>query len=38
MVGLSAHGALELAGDDYDWDWRRIVNYYYEGVDIKEEY
>jgi peptidoglycan hydrolase-like amidase len=38
MVGLSAHGALELAGDDYDWDWRRIVNYYYEGVDIKGEY
>jgi stage II sporulation protein D len=38
MVGLSAHGALELAGDDHNWGWKRLIDYYYEGVNIKEEY
>lgn len=38
MVGLSAHGALNLAGDDYDWGWEKILKYYYDDIDIKKVY
>jgi len=38
MVGLSAHGALILADDDFNWDWDRILKYYYDGISIKKVY
>ncbi len=38
MVGLSAHGALSLAGDSYNWNWDRILEYYYSGIDILKVY
>jgi len=37
MVGLSAHGALDLAGD-HNWNWDRILRYYYTGIDILKVY
>lgn len=37
MVGLSAHGALSLASD-HNWDWDRIMKYYYSGIDIRKVY
>lgn len=37
MVGLSAHGSLDLA-DEYNWKYDRILKYYYTGVDIKTVY
>lgn len=33
MVGLSAHGALNLASS-YDWSWQKIIKYYYTGVSL----
>lgn len=38
MVGLSAHGALNLAGDDHNWNWDKILKYYYTDIDIKTVY
>ncbi|KKP58629.1 MAG: SpoIID/LytB domain-containing protein [Candidatus Moranbacteria bacterium GW2011_GWF2_34_56] len=37
MVGLSAHGALNLA-DEHDWNWDRILRYYYNNIDIVKVY
>lgn len=37
MVGLSAHGALHLAGE-HDWAWDRIMKYYYTGIDLTAVY
>ncbi|HFC36333.1 MAG TPA: hypothetical protein ENJ49_01505 [Candidatus Moranbacteria bacterium] len=37
MVGLSAHGALSLA-KDHNWDWKKILKYYYSGIDIRKVY
>lgn len=37
MVGLSAHGALDLA-DDHNWDWDRIMKYYYSGISFSTAY
>lgn len=37
MVGLSAHGALSLAGD-HGWDWERIMKYYYTGISLSSAY
>lgn len=36
MVGLSAHGALDRA--DHGWNYERILNYYYDGIDIFTAY
>lgn len=37
MVGLSANGALKLAGD-HNWDWDRIMKYYYTGINLNLVY
>ncbi|MDZ7611949.1 MAG: hypothetical protein U5L10_04260 [Candidatus Moranbacteria bacterium] len=37
MVGLSAHGSLELAGEE-GWDWQKILNYYFTNIDITKVY
>lgn len=37
MVGLSANGAVKLA-NDHNWNWDRIIKYYYSGVDVKKVY
>ena len=37
MVGLSATGALNLAGDE-GWSWDKILKYYYTGIDIVTVY
>ncbi len=37
MVGISAHGALSLAGD-HDWNWDRIMKYYLTGINIEQIY
>ncbi len=37
MVGLSAHGSLNLA-TNYDWDWDEILRYYFYGVRFVEAY
>ena len=37
MVGLSANGALNLAGD-HNWDYDRIIKYYFTDVDIRTVY
>jgi len=37
MVGLSAHGALNLA-DEHNWDWDRIMKYYYTGISLNVVY
>ncbi|MEA2007313.1 MAG: SpoIID/LytB domain-containing protein [Patescibacteria group bacterium] len=36
MVGLSAHGALDRA--DAGWSYTRILEYYYDGIDIYTAY
>ena len=38
MVGMSANGSLKLAGNDYKWDYKKVLNYYYTGVDITSKY
>lgn len=38
MVGLSAHGALSLAGTKYNWTWDRILKYYFKGIEITPAY
>ncbi len=37
MVGISAHGALSLAGD-HGWDWQRIIKYYLDDVSVVSIY
>ncbi|PID52810.1 MAG: hypothetical protein CR972_00130, partial [Candidatus Moraniibacteriota bacterium] len=37
MVGLSAHGALTLAHDK-NWDWKKILNYYFHNIAITSIY
>ncbi|MCX6766049.1 MAG: hypothetical protein NT136_03785 [Candidatus Moranbacteria bacterium] len=37
MVGISAHGALHVAGE-HDWGWDRIIKYYLTGVNIAKIY
>lgn len=37
MVGISAHGALSLAGD-HGWDWDKILKYYLTNVNIAQIY
>ena len=37
MVGLSAHGGLTLANDK-DWSWTKILNYYFDDIDITSIY
>lgn len=37
MVGLSANGALKLARD-HNWDWDRIMKYYYTGISLNSVY
>jgi peptidoglycan hydrolase-like amidase len=38
MVGLVAHGSLNLAGDDYDWSYSKIMTYYYTGITLGTNY
>ena len=38
MVGLSANGALKLAGTSYNWTWDKILKYYYTGVALSQIY
>ncbi|EKE16404.1 MAG: hypothetical protein ACD_11C00018G0040 [uncultured bacterium] len=37
MVGLSANGSLILARD-HNWDWTKILNYYYTDINLVKEY
>ncbi len=37
MVGISAHGALNLA-DKHNWDWQKIIKYYLTNIYIKQIY
>ncbi|HAV11399.1 MAG TPA: hypothetical protein DCX32_02545 [Candidatus Moranbacteria bacterium] len=37
MVGMSANGSLVLARD-HDWDWTKILNYYYTDINLVKEY
>ncbi len=37
MVGISAHGALNLA-DDHNWNWDKIMKYYLTGINIVSIY
>ncbi len=38
MVGLSAHGALNLAGSNYNWSWEQILHYYFANIGITPTY
>ncbi|MFA6159633.1 MAG: SpoIID/LytB domain-containing protein [Parcubacteria group bacterium] len=38
MVGLIANGSLKLAGSSYNWDWQRIMKYYYTGISLNTAY
>ena len=38
MVGLIANGSLKLAGSSYNWDYQRILKYYYTGIGIGPKY
>lgn len=37
MVGLSAHGALSLAGE-HGWSWSKILNHYFSGITLTTAY
>lgn len=37
MVGLSAHGSLNLAAN-YGWSWADILRYYYTGINLLDAY
>lgn len=37
MVGLSAHGALNLANNS-DWSWEKIIKYYFTGISVSKPY
>ncbi len=37
MVGLSAHGSLNLA-TNYGWTWAEILRYYYTGINLLDAY
>lgn len=38
MWGLSARGSLNLAQDPYNWNWTKVLNYYYTGINLVKEY
>jgi peptidoglycan hydrolase-like amidase len=38
MVGLIAHGSLELASSDFNWSWDKILKYYYTGISLNAFY
>jgi hypothetical protein len=38
MVGMSANGALNLAGSSYNWSWDRILKYYFTETSISQIY
>jgi len=38
MVGLSAHGSLNLAGSDYNWHYDDILKYYFRAINIRTAY
>ncbi|MFA5993672.1 MAG: hypothetical protein WC823_01805 [Parcubacteria group bacterium] len=38
MVGLIANGSLKLAGSDYNWDYQRIMKYYFSGINLGAQY
>jgi hypothetical protein len=38
MVGLSAHGSLNLAGDNYKWPFSDILNYYFHSINFRTAY
>lgn len=38
MVGLSAHGSLNLADDGYKWKSNDILNYYFHSINIRTAY
>jgi len=38
MVGLSAHGSLNLAGNDYKWSYEKILKYYFTDIDLDKKY
>ena len=38
MVGLIANGSLKLAGSSYNWDYQRILKYYYTGISLLAKY
>lgn len=37
MVGLSARGSVKLASE-HDWSWERILNYYFDNINIIKAY
>lgn len=37
MVGISAHGALNLASKEH-WDWKKIITYYLSNTSIQSKY
>ncbi|MFZ2976084.1 MAG: SpoIID/LytB domain-containing protein [Candidatus Moraniibacteriota bacterium] len=37
MVGLIANGSLNLA-NNHNWDWQRIMKYYYTGISLNTAY
>ncbi|MFA5994403.1 MAG: hypothetical protein WC823_05590 [Parcubacteria group bacterium] len=38
MVGLIANGSLKLASSDYNWDYQRIMKYYFSGISLEPNY
>ena len=38
MVGVSANGSVKLAGNSYNWDYAKILKYYYTRIDITSKY
>ncbi|MFA5994477.1 MAG: hypothetical protein WC823_05975 [Parcubacteria group bacterium] len=38
MVGLIANGSLKLAGSDHNWDYQRIMKYYFSGISLESNY
>ncbi len=38
MVGLSAHGSLNLASDSYKWVANDILNYYFHSINFRTAY
>lgn len=37
MVGISAHGAVHLAGE-HDWSWSKILQYYLDDISLYKAY
>ncbi len=38
MVGLIAHGSLNLAQSPYNWNYQKILKYYYTGISLTAFY